>query len=81
MLEFRSTLGDALGAIESGTLKGARTIIVSRPWWDGQSSVEKDAAHARCERAGVIPSVDDRLTRHLVEVRGDEPPLSSEHRA
>ena len=81
MLEFRSTLTDALREIESGTLRGARAIIVSRPWWDEQSSVEQDAVHARCSRAGIELSVDDRLTRHLVEVRGDEPPLSSEHRA
>ncbi|HUF25408.1 MAG TPA: hypothetical protein VMM18_00400 [Gemmatimonadaceae bacterium] len=80
MREFRSSLGDALGEIETGTLTGARTIVVGRAWWEAQSSTEQKAAQMRCADAGVQLSVDERLSRHLVEVRGDEPPLSSELR-
>jgi len=80
MIIRRDTLSQALYELQVQTLRGASTIVVSRSWWGTLSASEQDAYRTRAERLGVELRVDDAMTSHFVEVRGDmEPPLSTEH--
>lgn len=70
MLVRRDTLQQALADIESGTLTGADSVVVSRSWWDRLSSHEQDGYRHRAAGARVRLSADDGLGAHFVEVRG-----------
>jgi hypothetical protein len=76
----RDTLEQALGEVESGTLSGASSIVVSRNWWEHLSTGEQDAYRRRAARATIELRADETMSSHFVEVRsGDEsPPLSTE---
>jgi hypothetical protein len=76
----RDTLEQALGDVESGTLTGASSIVVSRNWWDHLSTSEQDAYRRRAERAAVELRADEAMSGHFVEVRGGDEgsPLSTE---
>ena len=81
MIVHRDTLLQALDEIRAGTLSGAVTIIMSRSWWEALSINEQNTYRSQAEGAGVELRVDDLMSSHFVEVRGDdaEPPLSTEH--
>jgi hypothetical protein len=70
MFARRDTLVQALNDLETGGLANAKTIIVSRGWWESLSTSEQTTFHARAERAGVTLNVDDQMSAHYVEVRG-----------
>lgn len=77
------SLDEALTEIESGSHGNVSRIVVSRQWWNALSEQERDQYHRRCGDRDVELSVDDRISRHFVEVvdrGGGEPPLSTEHR-
>lgn len=80
MITRRDNLEQAIGEIETGTLEGASTIVVSRQWWSGLPAAEQDAYRLRAERLAVELRADEAISRHFVEVRGKEedPPLSTE---
>lgn len=76
-----NTLSEAFDELQAGALKGASSVIVSRSWWEALSAAEQNTYRSRAERTGITLHVDDQMTSHFVEVRGDEidPPLSTEH--
>ena len=77
-----STLEDALGEIDAGTLTGASRIVVSTSWWHTLSESERGGYQRRCAEREITLSVDDRISRHFIEVSDTgEPPLSSERQA
>jgi hypothetical protein len=80
MIVRRDSLPDALSQVEAKILSGAAIIVVSRPWWDGLSAREQSAYRSRAAQAGVELRVDEAISSHYVEVRGDDegPPLSTE---
>ncbi len=80
MIVRRTSLSQALDEIESGAL-AARTVVVSRRFWDALSQAEQDGYRGRAARAGVELRADEVLSSHFVEVRQseEEPPLSTEH--
>ena len=82
MIRRRTTLDEALGEIEAGTLDGVSAIVVNGSWWKELSKAVQGAFRARCERSGVQLRADDALSRHFVELASDpsEPPLSTERR-
>jgi hypothetical protein len=80
MIVRRDSLPDALSQVEAKTLSGAATIVVNRPWWDGLSAREQSVYRSRAAQAGIELRVDEAISSHYVEVRGDDegPPLSTE---
>jgi hypothetical protein len=80
MIIRRESLMQALGELESGTIEGSSTVIVSRRWWDALAPQDREAYRLRASRAGVALRADDVMSSHFVEVRGDDagPPLSTE---
>jgi hypothetical protein len=81
MIARRDSLAQALGELEARALTGASTIVVSRLWWDKLSSSEQSAYRGRAARVGIELRVDEAISRHFVEIRGEDegPPLSTEH--
>lgn len=81
MITRRETLAQALRDLEARVLTGASTIVVSRHWWDSLSSNEQSAYRSRAGRAGIDLRVDEAISSHFVEIRGEDegPPLSTEH--
>jgi hypothetical protein len=82
MIIRRTSLLQALEELESGTMAGVSTLIVSRPWWDALSLMERNTFRARAGQAGVELRADSAMSGHFVEARGGEsgPPLSTERR-
>jgi hypothetical protein len=82
MIIRRNTLSQALDEIQTGALKGASIVAVSRAWWATLSAHEQDAYRVRAEQADVELRADDVMTSHFVEVRTEDadPPPSTEHR-
>lgn len=82
MIRRRTTLEDALGEIEAGTLDGVTAIVVNAEWWQEQPRRVQGAFRSRCDRAGIQLSADGALSRHFVELASgpSEPPLSTERR-
>jgi hypothetical protein len=79
MIVRRDSLTQALGEVETRTLAGVSTIVVSRRWWDGLSPNEQGEYRSRAARASVELRVDEAISRHFVEIRGgEEDPLSTE---
>lgn len=80
MIIRRTSLSQALEELESGTLAGVSTLIVSRRWWDGLSQKERNSFQTRASGAGVELRADNAMSGHFVEARGGEsgPPLSTE---
>jgi hypothetical protein len=81
MIVRRNTLSEAFDELQTGALKGASSVVVSRSWWEALSAAEQNTYRSRAERTGITLRVDDQMTSHFVEVRGGEidPPLSTEH--
>lgn len=79
-MQRRTTLDAALRDVEAGALSKVTRIVVSRAWWDALSDSERDDYQRRSLDGGVELSTDHRISRHFVEVIGEEgePPLSSE---
>lgn len=80
LIRRRDTLAEMLDEIERGDLAGVAVVAVSKARWDEEPARQQALLRERCERAGVALRVDDRLSRHFVEL-GDapvDPPLSSE---
>lgn len=77
-----TSLSQALEELESGTLGGVSTLIVSRRWWDDLSLKERSTFRTRAGQAGVELRADSSMSGHFVEARGGEsgPPLSTERR-
>ena len=82
MIKRRTTLEDALGEIESGSLIGVRTIVVNQEWWQQLTTTVQSGYRKRCTRTGVDLRADESLSRHFVELATDtrEAPLSTERR-
>ena len=82
MIIRRTSLSQALEELESGTLAGVSTLIVSRLWWDGLSLGERTTFRTRANQARVELRADSAMSGHFVEARGGEsgPPLSTERR-
>ena len=82
MIIRRTSLPQALKELESGTLAGVSTLIVSRRWWDTLSLGERSTFRNRAGEAGVELRADSAMSGHYVEARGGEsgPPLSTERR-
>lgn len=82
MIIRRTSLPQALEELESGTLAGVSTLIVSRRWWDTLSLGERSTFRNRAGEAGVELRADSAMSGHYVEARGGEsgPPLSTERR-
>lgn len=81
MIRRRDTLAEMLDEIERGDLTGVAVVTVSQARWDEESADRQALLRQRCRRLGVGLRVDDRLSRHFVEL-GDAPVgplLSSEH--
>jgi hypothetical protein len=80
MIIRRTSLSQALEELESGTLAGVSTLIVSRRWWDDLSLKERSTFRTRAGQAGVDLRADSAMSGHFVEARGGEsgPPLSTE---
>jgi hypothetical protein len=75
------SLDDALAELAARAPARSARIVVSWSWWDALSEPERQAYRSRCDQCGVRLSADHRISRHFVEVVGDdEPPLSSEYR-
>jgi hypothetical protein len=82
MIIRRTSLSQAFEELESGTLAGVSTLIVSRLWWDGLSLGERTTFRMRANQVGVELRADSAMSGHCVEARGGEsgPPLSTERR-
>lgn len=82
MIRRRTTLEEALGEIESGTLTGVTAIVVNRQWWDLLAPGVQGDYRRRSSRNSVDLRADDALSRHFVELASDpgEAPLSTERR-
>ncbi|MFN2566182.1 MAG: hypothetical protein ABR499_14390 [Gemmatimonadaceae bacterium] len=80
MIIRRTSLSQALDELESGTLTGVSTLVVSRRWWDALSAHERTTYRTRARHAGIELRADSAMSAHFVEVRGGEsgPPLSTE---
>ena len=80
MIKRRTTLAEALGEIEAGTLAGVTAIVVSGDWWHALDGQSQGSYRKRCSTAGIVLRTDTDLSRHFVELATDpgEPPLSTE---
>lgn len=81
MIRRRDSLAETLGEIERGDLTGVAVVTVSLSWWGAEPADRQALLRERCQRVGVGLRVDDRLSRHFVELSDApvSPPLSSEH--
>ena len=81
-MKRRASLSAALAEIEAGALDRVARILVNRRWWEGLSRSDRDGYERRCERFAIQLGVDDRLSRHFVEVHGGSggEPLMGERR-
>ena len=82
MIRRRTTLGEALEEIESGTLTGVTAIVVNQEWWQLLPKPAQSDFRRRCDKSGVDLRADEALSRHFVELasHSTEPPLSTERR-
>jgi hypothetical protein len=79
MITRHPSLSQALEELESGTLKGVSTVVVSRAWWDHLSRQERGSYRVRARRAEVELRADSQMSPHYVEAHGnDTGPLSTE---
>jgi hypothetical protein len=79
MITRHASLSQALEEVESGTLKGVSTVVVSRAWWDQLSRQERSTYRVRAKRAAVELRADAVMSSHYVEAYGtDTGPLSTE---
>jgi hypothetical protein len=82
MIIRRDSLGEALDELESGTLVGVVTLVVSLGWWDRLSIRERSTFRRRAVDVGVELRADSAMSGHFIELRGGDsgPPLSTERR-
>lgn len=79
MITRHASLSQALDEVESGTLSGVTTVVVSRGWWDRLSRQTRSTYRARARRAGITLRSDSVMSRHYVEAHGhDTGSLSTE---
>ena len=79
MITRHESLSQALEELEAGRLPGVSTLVVSRDWWNRQSTTDRSTYRIRAKRAGIQLRSDSIMSGHYVEARGnDSGPLSSE---